>query len=63
MCGRGLFAIVTGLAVGIWLLSAVHGYGWQTLWLPAVVAGASWPRGRASGIAACAHRFRRGRQS
>ena len=44
-----LFTIVTGLAVGIWILAAVHGYAWQMVWLPAVIAGASWPRRRTSG--------------
>lgn len=53
------FAILTGLAVGIWLLSAVHGYAWQMLWLPAVIAGASWPRGRTGGIGACLRRLQR----
>ena len=51
------YAILTSLSVGIWLLAAVHGYAWQMLWLPAVIAGASWPRGRTSGIGACWRRL------
>jgi hypothetical protein len=37
------FAILAGLALGIWVLSAMEGYAWQMLWLPAVIAGAAWP--------------------
>jgi len=38
------FAITTGLALAVWGLAAAHGYGWAMIWLPAVVAGAAWPR-------------------
>ena len=37
------FALLTVIAVAIWALAAVHGYAWQMLWLPAVIAGAAWP--------------------
>jgi hypothetical protein len=37
------FVVLTGLALGIWVLSAVHGYAWQMLWLPAAISGAAWP--------------------
>ena len=42
------FAVLTGLALSVWIASAVRGYAWQMLWLPAVIAGAAWPghRGR-----------------
>ena len=54
------FAILTGLSIGIWLLSAVHGYIWQMVWLPAIIAAVSWPRRRTTGLGACLHRLRRG---
>jgi hypothetical protein len=54
------FVILTGFAVGIWLVAAVHGYAWEMLWLPAVIAGASWPRGRTSRSGACLRRLKRG---
>jgi hypothetical protein len=38
------FAITTGLALAVWGLAAAHGYGWAMIWLPAMVAGAAWPR-------------------
>jgi hypothetical protein len=38
------FAATTGLALAVWGLAAAHGYGWAMIWLPAVVAGAAWPR-------------------
>jgi hypothetical protein len=53
------FAVLTGLAGVIWALSAAHGYAWQMLWLPAAIAGASWPRGRTGGIGACLRRLQR----
>jgi hypothetical protein len=37
-------ALTTGAAAAVWALAASRGYGWQMLWLPAVVAGAAWPR-------------------
>lgn len=33
-------------ALALWALAAARGYAWQTLWLPAAVAGAAWPRRR-----------------
>jgi hypothetical protein len=36
-------AVMTGAALALWGLAAAHGYGWSTIWLPAVVAGAAWP--------------------
>lgn len=36
-------AVTTGVALAVWGLAAAHGYGWSTIWLPAVVAGAAWP--------------------
>jgi hypothetical protein len=38
------FSVVTGAALALWGLAAAHGYGWLTIWLPAAVAGAAWPR-------------------
>jgi len=38
------FAITSGLALAVWGLAAAHGYGWAMIWLPAMVAGAAWPR-------------------
>jgi hypothetical protein len=40
------FAALTALALGIWVVSAAHGYAWQMLWLPAVIAAAAWPTHR-----------------
>jgi len=53
------FALVTGAALGIWALAAVRGYAWQMLWLPAVVAGAAWPRQSAATLEQCVRRLRR----
>ena len=39
-------AIATSAALALWALAAAHGYAWQTIWLPAAVAGAAWPRDR-----------------
>lgn len=41
--------VSTALALGVWLLAALNGHGWELLWLPGVVAGAAWPRGDARG--------------
>ena len=38
------FAITSGLALAVWGLALAHGYGWAMIWLPAMVAGAAWPR-------------------
>ena len=37
------FALVTTLAVAIWVVAATQGHAWEMIWLPAVVAGAAWP--------------------
>jgi hypothetical protein len=37
---------MVGAALAVWGIAAAHGYGWLTIWLPAVVAGAAWPRTR-----------------
>ena len=37
------FAVTTGGGLAIWALAAAHGYAWQLLWLPAVMAGTTWP--------------------
>ena len=48
------FSVATVTALAIWALSAAHGYGWAMIWLPAVVAGAAWPRQRSrSGSERC----------
>ena len=39
-------AFTTGAALALWALAAANGYAWQLIWLPAVVAGAAWPRHR-----------------
>jgi hypothetical protein len=39
-------AVTTGAGLAVWGLAAAHGYGWSTIWLPAVVAGAAWPPSR-----------------
>jgi len=51
--------VLTGLALGTWTLAVVHGYAWQTVWLPAAVAGAAWPRHPASAVDHCLRRLRR----
>ena len=53
------FLITTGGALGIWAFAAVKGYGWEMLWLPAVVAGAGWPLGSATAAARCLGRLSR----
>ena len=52
-------SVLIAIAVAIWALAAFHGYAWQLIWLPAVVAGASWPRSRTGGIGACLRRLQR----
>jgi hypothetical protein len=39
-------AIATSAALALWALAVAHGYAWQTILLPAAVAGAAWPRDR-----------------
>jgi hypothetical protein len=53
------FALLSGPALGLWALAAVHGYAWQTIWLPATVAGAAWPRHTTPAIGDCLRRLRR----
>jgi hypothetical protein len=38
---------VVALAVGTAIigLAWANGHGWETIWLPAVMLGAAWPRG------------------
>jgi hypothetical protein len=50
--------IAAALSLGIWAIAAAQGYGWELLWLPAVVTGAAWP-GR-SRLGDCRRRLRRG---
>jgi hypothetical protein len=45
--------IATSTALALWAVAAAHGYGWQTLWLPAAVAGAAWPRERTLTLERC----------
>lgn len=58
------FAVTTGLALTLWALAAAHGYGWEMIWLPAVVAGAAWPRRSTPRLDQCRTRVggRQGRQ-
>ncbi len=51
------FALLAGAAVAMWALAAANGYGWQLLWLPAVIAGAAWPAHRQR-LAHCLRRLR-----
>ena len=50
--------LTTSAALGIWVLVATHGYGWQMIWLPAV-AGAAWPHDRKRPLGYCLRRPRR----
>lgn len=47
------FGALTGTALVVWALAAAHGYAWSTVWVPAVVAGAAWPRTAASTFSQC----------
>jgi hypothetical protein len=40
------FAVLTGAAIALWVIGAQHGYAWQLVWLPAAMAGATWPTDR-----------------
>jgi hypothetical protein len=51
------FALLTGAALAMWALATAHGYGWQLIWLPAVIAGAGWPAHRTT-LARCLQRLR-----
>ncbi len=46
-------AIASSAALALWALAAAHGYAWQTIWLPATVAGAAWPRDRTLTLRRC----------
>jgi hypothetical protein len=52
-------AIATGAALALWTLAAAHGYAWQTLWLPAALIGAAWPRDGTPTIHRCLTRLRK----
>jgi hypothetical protein len=52
-------ALTTSAALGIWAIAAAHGCAWQMIWLPAVVAGAAWPRDRKRPLRHCLRRPRR----
>ena len=58
---RWLAVISTFAALVLWALTAAHGYAWQTIWLPAVVAGAAWPYRPKRTLDHCLRRLRRGR--
>jgi hypothetical protein len=38
--------VATAFGVAVFALSVAHGEGLTMLWLPALMLGASWPRGR-----------------
>jgi hypothetical protein len=52
-------AFTTGAALALWALAAANGYAWQLIWLPAAVAGATWPRHRTRTLDNCVRRLRR----
>jgi hypothetical protein len=56
-------AIATSAALALWALAAAHGYAWQTIWLPAAVAGAAWPRDRTLTLGRCLHQLRERRDA
>jgi len=52
-------AVATSAALAVWAVAAAHGDGWQTIWLPAAVAGAAWPRAaRTLTLGRCLHELR-----
>ena len=53
-------AVTTSVAVSLWAVAAAHGYGWQMLWLPAAVVGATWPKGTRT-LEYCLRRLRQRR--
>jgi hypothetical protein len=59
--GRRGFASATAAALVLWGLAAAHGHGWQLIWLPAAVAGATWPTQRTRTLDQCLRRLRRQR--
>lgn len=46
-------SITSGAALALWALAAARGYAWETIWLPAAVAGAAWPRDRTLTLGRC----------
>jgi hypothetical protein len=56
-------AIATSAALALCALAAAHGYAWQTIWLPAAVAGAAWPRDRKPTLHRCFSRLRKRRNA
>ena len=55
-------ALATSIALVSWATAAAHGYGWETIWLPAAVAGAAWPQHRTGTLEECQRRLRRQRE-
>ena len=35
---------VSACGITVWVVAARNGYGWEMLWLPAVLTAAAWPR-------------------
>lgn len=56
-------AIATSAALVLWGLAAAHGYAWQTIWLPAAVAAAAWPRDRTLKLHRCHRQLRERRNT
>lgn len=54
--GNRWFYFATATALAVWALAALHGYAWQTIWLPAAVAGAAWPRRTTRTLRQCIRR-------
>jgi hypothetical protein len=52
-------ALTTSAALAILALAAAHGYAWQLIWLPAVIAGAAWPGHRKTALEKCLRRRHR----
>ena len=53
------FGLTTTAALALWAFAAAHGYGWETVWLPAAVTGAAWPAHRRRTLHHCVRRLRR----
>jgi hypothetical protein len=58
---RWLAVVCTVAALVLRALTAVHGYAWQMIWLPAVVAGAAWPHRHKRVLDRCLRRLLPGR--
>jgi len=56
-------SVATSAALALWVLAAAHGYAWQTIWLPAALAGAAWPRDRTLTLHSCLTRLRERRNA